>query len=262
MIAVGMASSIDRCCAYDGIAVSEANAYVREAETKIGTLEALMQTAREKNIDVTREETVVWFSQEFLKFADWDENHQDAVAYLFEQFGPYKENKDKLAAEIPDFQRRKVVKILDDGIAELSRVVSGEIQRRPVNKVDWQNIEVGDNMLVNSNGRPVFLYDYFSKSVGRPLTDTDVYNDHLGAIFHGGENLYPVQHDRAINSFLLKEDRTFDQELLSEVTGISDTNVGFLIYWNQGIPDWIEKLEPEVRYGRSTFTGFDIDNPL
>ncbi|MDQ8201477.1 hypothetical protein [Pelagicoccus sp. SDUM812003] len=55
------------------------------------------------------------------------------------------------------------------------------------------------------NGKPIFLYDYFSKSVGRPLTDDRVYNDHLGAIFHGGENLYPVDHDRAINSFLLNE---------------------------------------------------------
>lgn len=75
-----------------------------------------------------------------------------------------------------------VVKILDDGIAELSSVISGEVVRRPVNKVDWQNIKVADNVLLNSNGRPIFLYDYFSKSVGRPLTETNVYNDHLGAI--------------------------------------------------------------------------------
>lgn len=240
---------------------SAGNPYVTEALTKIGLLEASMEEARAKDIDVTREESIVWFAKEFLKFADWDEDNQDAVAYLFEQYGPYAEEKDKLAAEIPDFQRKMVIKILTEGIAELSSVIGGEIQRRPVNKVDWQNIEVGDNMLL-SNGKPIFLYDYFSKSVGRPLTDANVYNDHLGAIFHGGENLYPVEHDRAINSFLLKEDRTFDQELLREVTDISDTNVGFLIYWNQGIPKWVEKLEPEVRKGRSTFTGFDIDNPL
>lgn len=245
----------------DAVAVSADHAYVKEALTKIGILEVQMNEARAKGMDVTREETVLWFAKEFLKFADWDENHQEAVAYLFEQYGPYKEDKDRLAADIPDFQRKKVVEILDDGIAELSSVISGEIQRRPVNKVNWQKIELGDNVLL-SNGKPVFLYDYFSKSVGRPLTDTDVYNDHLGAIFHGGENLYPPEHDRAINSFLLKEDRTFDQELLREVTEISDTNVGFLIYWKQGIPEWVDKIEPEARFGRSTFTGFDIDNPL
>ena len=113
-----------------------------------------------------------------------------------------------------------------------------------------------------SNGKPSFPYDYFSKTVGQPLTNTDVYNDHLGALYHGGENLYPVDHDRAINSFLLKEDGTFDEELMKELTEIPDTNIGFLYYWSMGIPEWVEKKEPEIRKGRSLFTGFDIDNPL
>ncbi|MDU0353360.1 glycoside hydrolase family 42 [Paraglaciecola aquimarina] len=231
------------------------------ARLKLKTLERIMAQARAKDIDVTREETVVWFANEFLKFANWDENNQDAITYLMGEYYGFKDKKEELAAMVPDFQREKVLSILDGGIAELSAVLSGDIQRRPVNKVDWKNIEVSDDMLL-SNGKPIFLYDYFSKSVGRPLTDTQVYNDHLGAIFHGGENLYPVDHDRAINSFLLNEDRTFNQELLKEVTDISDTNVGFLIYWNMGIPEWVEKLEPEVRLGRSLFTGYDIDNPL
>ncbi len=258
----GLLSSYNPCFSDDTAVASASHSLVKEALAKIETLETKMAEAETKGIDVTREKTVVWFAKEFLKFADWDEKNQGAVAYLVRQYAPYKEDSDKLAAEIPDFQRTKTIEILDDGIAELSRVIGGEVVRRPVNKVDWQSIEVGDNMLVNGNGRPVFLYDYFSKSVGRPLTDDRVYNDHLGAIFHGGENLYPVEHDRAINSFLLKEDRTSDQDLLNEVTGISDANVGFLSYWNQGIPEWVEKLEPEVRFGRSTFTGFDIDNPL
>jgi beta-galactosidase len=245
----------------NGAEASDGNPVVKEALAQIDILKTMMQEARAKNIDVTREETVLWFANEFLKYADWDENHPEEVTYLFERFSIYEDEKEKHAAEIPDFQRRMVVKILDDGITELTKVVRGELQRRPVNKVDWQNIEVGDNMLL-SNGKPIFLYDYFSKSVGQPLTNTNVYNDHLGAIFHGGENLYPVEHDRAINSFLLKEDRTFDQELLREVTGINDANVGFLMFWNQGIPEWVKKQEPQACYGRSTFVGFDIDNPL
>lgn len=243
------------------VTVPSANQYEIEALAKVSKLESLIAEATAKNIDITREETVIWFAKEFIKFANWDESNRDSVAYMFEQYAPYKESKDKMADELPDFERKKVIEILDVGIEELSDVISGEIIRRPVNKVDWQNIVVADNMLL-SNGKPIFLYDYFSKSVGRPLTDTKVYNDHLGAIFHGGENLYPVDHDRAINSFLLKEDGTFDEVLLREVTDISDTNVGFLIYWNMGVPNWIEKREPEVRKGRSLFTGYDIDNPL
>ncbi|WP_448248469.1 glycoside hydrolase family 42 [Thalassotalea agariperforans] len=233
----------------------------KEALTKIFQLEAKMAVARAKDLDVTREETVVWFAKEFLKYADWDEANPKAVNYMFEQYGPFKAKKDELAAGLPDFQRTKVIQILDTGLAELDQVLSGEIVRRPVNKVDWQNTVAGDNMFV-SNGKPIFLYDYFSKSVGTPLSEKEVYNDHLGAIFHGGEDLYEVDHDRAINSFLLNEDGTWNEKLMEKITQISDENIGFLIYWNMGIPKWIEDKEPEVRKGRSLFTGYDIDNPL
>ncbi|MBY6212010.1 glycoside hydrolase family 42 [Microbulbifer agarilyticus] len=241
--------------------VSGVNPLETAALDKISTLEAQVKKAQVKGLDVTREETTLWFAREFLKFANWDEQNRDAVAYMFGAYAPYEDRKEQLAEELPDFERSKVIEILDASIEELGKVIDGSIKRRPVPKIDWENIEVSDNMLL-SNGKPAFLYDYFSKSVGRPLTDTAVYNDHLGAIYHGGENLYPVDHDRAINSFLLKEDGTFDDMLMKEVTDIDPSNVGFLIYWNMGIPEWVEKKEPEVRLGRSLFTGYDIDNPL
>jgi beta-galactosidase len=232
-----------------------------EALDKIEILETLMKEAKEKSIDVTREETTLWFSKEFVKFADWDENNKEAVAKLFGYERYYTAKKDSLAEMLPDFERKKVVQILDKSIDDLNKELNGDIKRRPVHKVDWQNAKAGDNMFI-SNGKPSFPYDYFSKTVGQPLTNIDVYNDHLGALYHGGENLYPVDHDRAINSFLLNEDGTFNEELMKEVTSIPDTNIGFLYYWSMGIPEWVEKREPEIRKGRSLFTGFDIDNPL
>ncbi|QDV66055.1 Beta-galactosidase [Crateriforma conspicua] len=255
------ALALENACGEKPVVTQVENSLVEEAVRKTGVLNEKMEEAKAKGIDVTREESTLWFAQQFLKFADWDESHPSEVAYLFAQYGPYEQQSETLAKEIPEFQRRMVVETLDQAIETLSKVISGKIQRRPVNKIDWRNVKVGDNMLV-SHGKPVFLYDYFSKSVGRPLRDGDVYNDHLGAIYHGGENLYPPEYDRAINSFLLKENRDLDLELLREVTGVDDTNVGFLLYWMQGIPEWVEKREPEVRFGRSTFTGFDIDNPL
>ncbi|TNJ42402.1 hypothetical protein KFZ70_14565 [Tamlana fucoidanivorans] len=232
-----------------------------EAREKIETLKSLMEDAQSKSIDVTREETIIWFSEQFLKFANWDEANPEAIAMAFGYERYYADNKDSLAAKLPDFERQKVIQILDKGIETLNQELAGDIKRRPVNKVDWQNTKAGNNMFV-SNGKPSFPYDYFSKTVGQPLTNKDIYNDHLGALYHGGENLYPVDHDRAINSFLLKEDGTFDEELMKELTGIPDTNIGFLIYWSMGIPEWVEKKEPEIRKGRSLFTGFDIDNPV
>lgn len=233
----------------------------QEARAKLATLKSMMDKARANNIDVTREETLVWFSEQFIKFANWDEANPEAIEAAFGYERYYAPNKAELAATLPDFERTKVNEMLEKGIAVLEQVLRGDIKRRAVNKVDWQGTKAGDNMFV-SHGKPIFPYDYFSKTVGQPLTNTDVYNDHLGALYHGGENLYPVDHDRAINSFLVKEDGTFDQDLLKELTDIPDTNIGFLYYWIMGIPEWIEEQEPEVRKGRSLFTGFDIDNPL
>lgn len=232
-----------------------------EARVKIETLKTMMVEAQNKNIDVTREETIIWFSEQFLTFANWDEANPEAIEAAFGYERYYAKDKEQLAASLPEFERKKVNDILDNGIDILGQELRGEIKRRKVNKVDWQGTKASDNMFI-SNGKPIFPYDYFSKTVGQPLTNTDIYNDHLGALYHGGENLYPVDHDRAINSFLLKEDGTFDETLLKELTDIPDTNIGFLYHWIMGIPEWVEKQEPEVRKGRSLFTGFDIDNPL
>lgn len=233
-----------------------------EARRKIAVLESLMGEARARNLDVKREETLLWFSQEFLKFANWDEENNDQIEAAFGYYNnDFADRKEYWADLLPEFERSEVNLMLDTGIAELRRVLAGEIERPEVNPVDWQNITVAENRL-ESGGRPVFLYDYFSKTVGAPLTDSRVYNDHLGAIFHGGENLYPVNHDRAINTYLLREDGSYDPELLREVTDISPTNVGFLYFWNMGYPDWMEAADPQIGKSRSLFTGFDIDNPL
>lgn len=231
------------------------------ARSKINVLQTMMDEAKSKGIDVTREEAVVWFSNEFLKFANWDEANPEAIEAAFGYERHFAPNKTQLAAELPDFERRKVIDILDAGIEELGKEIRGEIKRRPVVKVDWQNTKAADDMFI-SNGKPIFLYDYFSKSVGQPLGQPDIYNDYLGALYHGGENLYPVDHDRAINSFLVKEDGTFDEALLKELTDIPDDNIGYLVAWLMGIPEWVEAKEPEIRKGRSLFQGFDLDNPL
>lgn len=243
-------------------AIAEGEQLESDARRKIATLEALMGLASARGIDVKREETLLWFSNSFLTFADWDEENADGIRSAFGYYEPYSEDADQWARELPNFERRDVITMLDDGIATLGQVLAGEIDRPAARPVEWSNIEVGDNALYHHDGTPVFLYDYFSKTVGQPLTNTDIYNDHLGAIFHGGENLYPVDHDRAVNPFVLREDGSLDPELWAEVTDIDQSNVGFLILWNMGVPDWVKEREPQVEMGRSLFTGFDIDNPL
>ena len=240
---------------------SEESLLKTEAIEKINQLQVLMDEAKGKSLDITREETLLWFSKEFLKFADWDEANKDAVEKLFGYDAQLADHKAEYAEELPDLERKKVVEMVDKGIDNLRKVIEGSIKRRAVNKIDWGNIKVEEDMLT-SNGKPIFLFDYFSKTVGAPLTDTRVYNDHLGAIYHGGQRLYDVDMDRAVNPFLMNEDGTFNEDKIELITEIPNTNVGFLILWNSGVPQWIHDQEPEVAKGRSLFTGFDIDNPL
>lgn len=241
------------------VSCGEKNPIEEEALNKISKLESLMDKAKTKSIDVTREETILWFSKEFIKFANWDEAHFEDVENIFGYYEPFKEDKTKYAQDLPDFERKKVIEILDKGINDLEQLIAGKRTRRPVSKVDWENIEVEKDMFL-SQGKPVFLYDYFSKTVGKQLTNKSIYNDHLGAIYHGGQRLYDVNMDRAINPYILNEDGTFNEKI-DLITEIPDTNVGFMILWNMGMPDWVHKQAPELENGRSLFTGFDIDNP-
>ncbi|NJB83142.1 glycoside hydrolase family 42 [Wenyingzhuangia aestuarii] len=223
----------------------------KQAKKKITQLEKLMTKAQKKGFDVTREETIVWFSKEFLKIAKWDENHTDFIQESFEKFTPIKGDKAQMAKELPEFERTKVIEILDQGIDNLTKVVKETIVRRPVRKVDWERIKV-ENDQFTSNGKPIFLYDYFSKSMGNPTSDPSIYNDHLGNIDHIG----------GFASSSLKEDRTFNAYALNKAIHHPNTKAGYLLLWNTNVPKWIKEQEPEVTKGRSTFVGFDIDNPL
>ena len=93
----------------------------KEALQKIDALESLMKEAKGKSIDVAREETIVWFSKEFIKFANWDENNKEAIAKLFGYERYYTPMKDSLAEILPEFERKKVIEILDKGIEELKK---------------------------------------------------------------------------------------------------------------------------------------------
>ncbi|WP_298879805.1 hypothetical protein [uncultured Polaribacter sp.] len=47
-----------------------------------------------------------------------------------------------MAKNLPNFERKKVIEILDKGIYTLTAVMNGTIKRRPVRKVDWKNIKL------------------------------------------------------------------------------------------------------------------------
>ena len=223
----------------------------KTAKKKISKLEKLMSKAKKKGFDITREKTIVWFSKEFLKIAKWDEKNVPFIQNSFEKFKPLKGDKAEMAKNLPNFERKKVIEILDKGIYTLTAVMNGTIKRRPVRKVDWKNIKVEKDQFT-SNGKPIFLYDYFSKSMGNPTSDKRIYNDHLGNIDRIG----------GVTPHFLKEDRTFVPHILNRINQHPDDKVGYLLLWNSSVPKWIKKQDPEVIKGLSSFIGYDIDNPL
>ncbi|MHA6483332.1 S-layer homology domain-containing protein [Paenibacillus sp. strain BS8-2] len=241
-----------------------------EAETKLAALEERMAAAKERGIDITREETVQWMSEQFLKFADWDEQHIALNAKLYEQMVLFKGQGDKLANELPDFERMEVIAMLDKAISELQKVLDGEIVRKPVPKMDWNNIALNGSSF-ETNGKPVFVYDYFSKPLNQSTMDSGLYNDHLGN----------VDHPKALSINFQNPDGTIDMERMKDLTERPNTNIGYLNLWHSGVPYkandpasswwgfdsqwesvWGEGIGPEMRIGRNyQYANYDIDNP-
>lgn len=67
-----------------------------------------------------------------------------------------------MVAELAEFERDEVNKMLDTAIEELQGVISGKYVRRPVPSIDWESIKVKGNQFVSGN-RPVYINDYFTK---------------------------------------------------------------------------------------------------
>lgn len=218
---------------------------------KIVELEQLISQALAQGIDATREESALWFAKEFLVFADWDEANPEAIENFFAAYSPFKAQKSQYAEELPEFERQQVVNILDEALTNLAKVLAGSVQRRAVNKVDWANVEAQHDQFV-SNGKPIFLYDYFSKSMGNATSDPRLYNDHLGN----------VDHLPSINPHWLYKNGSFNTTRTNSMIAHPSSKVGYALLWNSNMPAWMKEQEPEIEKGRSLFTGFDIDNPL
>lgn len=235
----------------------------KQARSKILILKNLRNQAKTREYDVEREDATIWMAEQFLKFANWDENHIAENEKIFKAAPMYK-NKDtqKLAEELPDFERREVIKMVEKSIQDLRDVMDGKVVRTPVRKVEWDKVTVKGDQFVNSDGSPVFLYDYFSKANGASQNDPNLYNDYIGNIVHP-LSLSPLMcatengelNDRAKNEVI-----NFDKYY----PGAGD-KIGYMFLWHSGkiIPQWaIDKYgEENLKKGIPKYTSYDIDNP-
>ncbi|MGG1638982.1 S-layer homology domain-containing protein [Paenibacillus sp. NRS-1760] len=241
-----------------------------EAQAKLAALGELMNIAEELGIDITREEAVIWMSEQFILFADWDEANIELNAKLYEQMALFKGQGNTLANELPDFERQEVIEMLDSAIGQLQDVLDGKLTRKPVPPMDWVQVELNGNFF-ESNGKPVFIYDYFSKPLNQSTMDPGLYNDYLGN----------VDHPKALSINFQNADGTIDMERMKDLTERPNTNIGYLNLWHSGIPYnandpssgwwgyddqwesvWGEGIGPEMRIGRNyQYANYDIDNP-
>ncbi|KAG2851662.1 hypothetical protein PC115_g26024, partial [Phytophthora cactorum] len=155
----------------------------QEAVRKLGELNALIAQAKGSGIDTTREESAVWMAGEFIKYADWDAANVARNKAQFERVKLLQNNAQQLANDLPNFERGEVIQMLDTAKSELTQVMNGSVTRRAVPKVNWSNITVQNDQFM-SNGKPVFLYDYFSKPLNIPTSDPTLYNEYLGQLDH------------------------------------------------------------------------------
>lgn len=225
-----------------------ANDLINEANMKITELDSLVSVAKEKDFGTKREELALWVAKNFLIYADWDQANVSKNEILFGRYKDYKADKTDLANELPDRERRDVVKLLDAAILELTEVIKGKVVRRDVPMIDWENIKRGEDQLT-CNDNPVFLFDYFSKSQGTSTTNQAVYNDYLGNI----------DHPNCISCHYLNSDYSIQNGRLNSINKES-VKFGYTMLWHKPLAAW-QKSIPQVTSGKCLYVAYDIDNP-
>jgi len=216
-----------------------------EANNKIETLQQLIKTAEEKGIDVLKEKTTIRTAEIFLRFAKWDEKNVDTNATFFKKVPSYKKDAEKLAHELPTFERQEINLMLDKAKDDLRKLISNEIYRKPSPNVDWSKVSVeGDQLTFND--RPVFLADYTWKPDGK------LYNE-----YHGNQDGFFLTPSQVV-----KPDGTVNPRIVAELDNKPNGSLGFIFMNHKNVPDWATK-----KYGigfkmrEDTYTAYDIDNP-
>ncbi|MFR9502887.1 MAG: beta-galactosidase [Rikenellaceae bacterium] len=215
----------------------------KDCKKKISKLEKLIKEAQKQEIDTQREECAVWMAETFLQYAAWDEKNVSKNAYQYTTWAAFADDAGRLARELPDFERGEIEKLLDTAIEEITAVINGDVLRREVPKIDWKSIKLEGSQFV-SNGRPVFINDYFTKP-------TFLDNDYCGQVNHGRMSLGDV--DLVTGELTASGNKRINSD---------NGNSGYILLWHGNPPQSIMEQDPNVNDGGRHFTKYDIDNPL
>ena len=215
--------------------------------TKINELNTLITKAETKGIDTYKEQMTIRTAEVFLDYANWDENNVAENTAFFEKVPIYKNIAAQMASDLPDFERKECVLMLETGTNTLNQLVAGQIFRKPIPRVDWTKVSHDGDQLTFNN-RPVFLNDYTWKP------GLDKLNE-----FHGnldGFYLSPTH--------VKDKHGTINSNILNDLKTKPTGSYGFIFLNNNAVPNWaIEEYGRDILSRENTFnfTKFDIDHP-
>lgn len=221
------------------------------AITITNELKQLVSLAEEKGIDVEREKGTIWFAEQFVVFAQWDEDHIDVNQRMFTtipEYAPFGKTPDDLANELGAFQLNEVIDMVKESIEELQKVMDGAITRLPVRMFDWSKVEMKDGNFYCED-KPVFLHDYNQKSIDEVGFQPNHHNPYLGNMGKAGERL-------SLKA-LADADGTLDESMSDAFNPVND-NIGMLMI-NHYPPEWMK--DESYFDGVSYFTKYDIYRP-
>ncbi|WP_448248454.1 alpha-amylase family protein [Thalassotalea agariperforans] len=211
---------------------------------KINTLVTLVNQAKIKNIDVTREEMTLTMAELFSAWAEWDENNQTINSEFYLKHPVYKTSAAEHAANLPDYQRSSVNTILDQAIEELIQVNNGTIIRKPVPNVAFDKVVVGDRSFLLNNS-PVFLNTYTWKP------DDPQTNPYFGNL--NSQFISP--------NFIKNASGDVNQSQYNNINNDHDERIGQVFVSHSGIPDWTNTAYSNFTDGSRLFSKYDIDHP-
>ncbi len=227
------------------------NTRVDQIRTKKATLQELMNKAENKGINIEREKCVIWMTDEFSKYADWDEKN---VAENVKHYAAYRDvegskqnysaRAQQMAEDLPGFERGEIILMLDDAIATLKAEIKGTIKRPEAYVLDWTTFIRKDDQFVGAdNETPIFIHDYFSKPKGF-VSD---YTGHL--------------HSGLLSFSYLSDPNTVRSAEINKIKQLKNS-AGYIMLWHGFAPKWAAEMDKDIQEGKRNFTLYDIDNPI
>lgn len=229
-----------------GLSVLSGQSLQQTAESKIETLQGLIETAESEGIDTLTEKMSVRTAEVFLDYANWDQANIILNSDYFALVRLYKDNAAQMAADLPDFERNDVIDLLDESIDQLQSLIEKNTFRKAAPHVDWMEVTHEGDQLTYKD-RPVFLADYTWKPHLPELTE---YFGNLDGFF-----LTP--------SMLTDDNGTIRNNVIQDLQSKAGGTPGFIFIAHKSPPEWaVEKYGDEfTTFQGAPFHDYDIDHP-